>query len=99
MAKSYMGNLRGTVFTFLKDAGFFPDQFKENVLHKEVMPWVYGHSQEFADNFDSYEKYPNRLIVEFMADEVNEHTETVRKHREHVEQMRLEAMQAEEKRL
>jgi len=99
MAKGYMGNLRGTVFTFLKDAGFFPDQFKEDILHKEVMPWVYSYSQQFADNFDSYEKYPNRLIVEFMADEVNEHTETVRKHREHVEQMRLEAMRAEETRL
>lgn len=50
------------------------------------MPWVYKNSQTFADNFDSYEKYPDRLIVEFMADEVNEHTETVRKHREEVEQ-------------
>ena len=63
------------------------------------MPWLYNHSQDFANNFDSYEKYPNRLIVEYMADEVNEHTETVRKHREDVEAKRLKAMRDEEKKL
>jgi hypothetical protein len=99
MAKKYMSNLRPTVFGFLKDAGFFPDQFEQNILHKDVMPWVYQNTQEFANNFEGYEKYPNRLIIEFMADEVNEHNDCVKAHRDMIEQQRLEAMKAEEKRL
>ena len=86
MAKKYMGNLRPVVLTLLKDAGFFPDSFTENTLHREVMPFVYSNSQSFAANFDSYEQYPNRLIVEYMADEVNEHNSTVKAHSDMVEQ-------------
>jgi hypothetical protein len=39
------------------------------------------------------------MIVEFMADEVNEHKETVKKHRQMVENKELEAKRAAEKKI
>lgn len=46
------------------------------------MPWLYSETGKFTSNLNSYEKYPNRMIIEFMADEINEHTATVEAHRE-----------------
>lgn len=58
------------------------DQFEEKIMHKDVMPWLYSETGKFTSNLNSYEKYPNRMIIEFMADEINEHTATVEAHRE-----------------
>jgi hypothetical protein len=44
------------------------------------MPWLYSAAVEFTSNLSGYDQYPTRMIVEFMADEVNEHKETVKKH-------------------
>jgi len=80
MAKQYMTGLKPVVYNFMNDMSFFQDKQKE-VLNTSVMPWLYTAAQEFTDNLGSYEQYPSRMIVEFMADEVNEHKDTVKKHR------------------
>ena len=55
------------------------------------MPWLYQQAQDLATNLGGYEQYPDRMIVEYMADEVQTHVETVKAHREEVERKRLEA--------
>lgn len=95
VAKKYIANLKQNTYGLLKDAGFFMDAFEEKIMHKDVMPWLYGETAKYTANLNSYEQYPNRMIVEFMADEINEHTETVQKHREAVKAKKL-AIQREE---
>lgn len=90
MAKAYCTQMRPVVYNLLKDVGYFQDQQKE-VLNKDVMPWLYQQAQECATNLGGYEQYPDRMIVEYMADEVTTHIETVKAHREEVERKRLEA--------
>jgi hypothetical protein len=71
------------------------DAFEEKIMHKDVMPWLYTETGKYTKNLNSYEQYPNRMIVEFMADEVNEHAATVSAHREAVLAKKL-AIQREE---
>jgi len=93
-----MTGLKPVVYNFLNDMSFFQDKQKE-VLNTSVMPWLYSAAQEFTENLGSYEQYPSRMIVEFMADEVNEHKDTVKKHRQMVENKSLEAKRAAEKKV
>lgn len=63
------------------------------------MPWLYSAAFDFTSNLSGYDQYPTRMIVEFMADEVNEHKETVKKHRQMIENKELEAKNAAEKKV
>ena len=41
IAKSYMGSLTGSAYSYLKDVGYFVDSFKVDVLEGDVLPWLY----------------------------------------------------------
>lgn len=71
-----MTGLKPVVYQLLNDMSFFQDKQKE-VLNKDVMPWLYTEAANFTENLGSYEQYPSRMIVEFMADEINEHKNCV----------------------
>jgi len=98
MAKQYMTGLKPVVYQLLNDMSFFQDKQKE-VLNKDVMPWLYAEAQTFTDNLGSYEQYPSRMIVEFMADEVTEHKNCVQAHRDMIANRELEGQRAAEQKV
>jgi hypothetical protein len=98
MAKQYMTGLKPVVYQLLNDMSFFQDKQQE-VLNRDVMPWLYTEAATFTENLGSYEQYPSRMIVEFMADEINEHKNCVQGHRDMIKERELAALRAAEQKV
>jgi hypothetical protein len=62
----------------LKDIGYFSDRFKEEVLDSEVMPWLFGQTEKFVEEMDSYNSYPNTMIASHIEDSATHHVDKVK---------------------
>ena len=40
LSKQFLKGLKVNTFILLRDVGYFQDQFKEEILEREVMPWI-----------------------------------------------------------
>ena len=65
-AKLFNRDLKANTFILLKDLGHFSDRFKEEVLDKEVMPFLYEETEKYVNSMESYNSYPNTLIAGYV---------------------------------
>lgn len=65
-SKNFLSSLKVNAITYLRDVGHFRDHFKQDVLEKEVMPWLFGNTAKFVAEMDSQNCYPDTLIGNYI---------------------------------
>jgi len=104
LAKSYMARLKENSYGHLKQVGFYTDQFKEQVLEENVVPWLQARVFEFIQDLEIQESIPTRMAIDHFNSEQMTHLDNVAAERERQRQGREEierqkAKKEEEKRL
>lgn len=77
LAKTFLGDMKTTCFVDLRDVGYFGDKFTEEVLVKDVMPWLYEQSQKFCGEMASQNAYPTSLVKNYLETKADRHVTKV----------------------
>jgi hypothetical protein len=77
IAKSYMGNISGATYSYLKDVGYFVDSFKTDVLEGDVLPWLYNKVEELVEDIDVTVNFSDVLLGSNINSEMKAHEDTV----------------------
>lgn len=73
IAKSYMGSLTGSAYSYLKDVGYFVDSFKVDVLEGDVLPWLYRKVEDFVEEIEIAGDFSDVLVGANVDDEIKLH--------------------------
>lgn len=82
IAKSYMGSLTSGAYSYLKDVGYFVDNFKVGVLEGNVLPWLYGKVEELVEEMDVAVDFSDLLVGANVDSEMHAHEATVQAERD-----------------
>lgn len=64
--------------TFLRDVGMFRDRFQQEVLEKDVMPWLFDQTCTLVADMDAHNAYPRTLIGNYMETAQEKHANEVK---------------------
>jgi hypothetical protein len=59
IAKKYNHGIKDNSYKFLADVGFFTDKFKEQVLEKDVLPWLESKVIQFVKEIEEFDIFPD----------------------------------------
>ena len=62
IGKHFARDLKTNSLTFLRDIGMFRDNFKQEILEKDVMPWLFDLTTKIVGEMDSSCAYPDTLV-------------------------------------
>ena len=82
IAKGYMNTVSKCAFNYLSDVGYFVDTFKVNVLEQDVLPWLFGHVENFLSEMDVVGDFSDVLVGSNLDHEMSEHERTVQAERD-----------------
>ena len=88
--------MKANAFTFLRDVGMFRDRFQQEVLERDVMPWLVDTTVKFAAEVDSHNDYPRTLIGNYMVEAQNKHVNAVKDYADMIKARRAAEKKAEE---
>ena len=54
LSKTFLKDLKYRTFVLLRDVGHFKDQFKEDILERDVMPWLMSAAQDQLDRLNGH---------------------------------------------
>ena len=96
LSKKFSKDMRVNAFTFLRDVGMFRDRFQQDVLEREVMPWLVDTTEKFAAEVDSHNNYPKTLIGNYMVEAQDRHVNAVKAYADMIKARREAEKKAEE---
>ena len=82
IAKSYIENLKGSSIGYLKDVGYFTDQFRIEILEQNVLPWIFSQVENFVDEIDSSKDISDMFLSSNVDEEMIMHERTVNAERD-----------------
>ena len=88
--------MKKNAFSFLRDVGMFRDRFQEQILEKDVLPWLLDETCSNVAQMDSHNDYPKTLIGNYMAEAQDTHSKAVKAYAERIQAKRDAEKQAEE---
>lgn len=83
----------------MKTAGYFYDEFYEEVLGCDVMPWLLEQSASIVAKLESFEKFPNCSAGVLVVETQMEHQKKVKEYYKMIEDRRQAEREAEQKKL
>jgi len=96
LGKRFASDLKVNSLTFLRDVGMFRDNFKQEVLEKDVMPWLFEQTSKFVGEMDSYGGYPSTLIGNYVTESSSTHTKEVQAYADMIKARRAAEQKARE---
>ena len=93
ISKNFLSRIKGNVYNNLADTGFFYNTFKQKTLETDVLPWLYGQTEEYLEELNSFDALPDELIQGVEAHVSQSHVDTIAAN---VEKQRLAVEQAAE---
>lgn len=99
VAKSYLKDIKPNALVLLKDLAFISDQFKQETMHLDVMPWLMQQSEIFVKQMENINRYPNTVIAKYIDEASVTHIQHVNEHIKKRENIRQASVKAEEDRL
>ena len=97
LAKNYTSQLKINALTYLRDVGYFKDVFEKDVLHDDVMPWLYEQTGEHVGKLESHgghSGYTTSLIGNYVATTSDVHSNAVKAYAEKIKARRAAEKQA-----
>jgi len=82
IAKGYMHSLTSSSYAYLKDVGYFVDNFKVDVLEGDVLPWLFGKVEELVEEIDVAVNFSDVLVGKNVDLEMKAHEDTVQAERD-----------------
>lgn len=82
IAKGYMHSLTSSSYSYLKDVGYFVDNFKVDVLEGDVLPWLFSKVEELVEEIDVAVNFSDVLVGKNVDLEMKAHEETVQAERD-----------------
>ncbi len=82
IAKGYMSTLTSSSYSYLKDVGYFVDNFKVDVLEGDVLPWLFSKVEELVEEIDVAVNFSDVLVGKNVDSEMKAHEETVQAERD-----------------
>ena len=77
IAKSYTHSLTSNSYSYLKDVGYFVDNFKVDVLEGDVLPWLFCKVEELVEEIDVAVNFSDLLVGKNVDSEMKAHEDTV----------------------
>ena len=99
IAKSYMSTISKCSFGYLKDVGYFVDDFQVNVLEHDVLPWLFGKVESLVEELDVQVDFSDVLVGANVKHELETHEGTVQAERDRKEAVRKAIEEAALKKL
>ena len=62
--------------------GHFKDQFKEDILERDVMPWLMSAAQDQLDRLNGHKQYPTTLVNNYLDTRGQRHTDKVKQYKD-----------------
>lgn len=72
-----MRSLTSSSYAYLKDVGYFVDNFKVDVLENDVLPWLFGKVEELVEEIDVAVNFSDVLVGKNVDLEMKAHENTV----------------------
>lgn len=82
--------MKENVYKHLADTGFFINQFREEVLEHNILPWLFGKVEGFVKEMGVMDSYPDNFILDHYNEFEHEHQRTVNQERKRQDNVRLE---------
>lgn len=99
IAKKYLRDVKPNALVLLKDLAFIRDEFKEQTMYQDVLPWMMSHTENFVKQIETMHKYPSSVIARHIDEASVNHIQCVNEHIKKLENIRQAKVQAEEDRL
>ena len=99
LSKQFNKDMKVNALTFLRDCGMFRDRFKQDVLEKEVMPWLMDQVCLSVAEMDAHNTYPRTIIGNYMATAQETHANAVQAYAQKIKDKREAEKKAEEDKL
>lgn len=77
-----MHSLTSSSYAYLKDVGYFVDNFKVDVLENDVLPWLFGKVEELVEEIDVAVNFSDVLVGKNVDLEMKAHENTVQAERD-----------------
>lgn len=77
-----MHSLTSSSYAYLKDVGYFVDNFKVDVLEGDVLPWLFGKVEELVEEIDVAVNFSDVLVGKNVDLEMKAHEDTVQAERD-----------------
>lgn len=99
IAKKYLRDVKPNALVLLKDLAFIRDNFREQTMYQDVLPWMMQQTETFVKQIENLQRYPNTVIAKHIDDTSVTHIQCVNEHIKKLENIRQAKVQAEEDRL
>ena len=80
IAKAYLRDIKPSAFVFLKDICFIRDDFKEETMHQDVIPWLFTQAEVFVKQIENFDRYPNTFLAKHIDEASVTHIQHVNDH-------------------
>lgn len=77
-----MHSLTSSSYSYLKDVGYFVDNFKVDVLEGNVLPWLFSKVEELVEEIDVAVNFSDVLVGKNVDSEMKAHEDTVQAERD-----------------
>jgi hypothetical protein len=99
IAKKYLRDVKPNALVMLKDLAFIRDEFREQTMYQDVLPWMMQQTESFVKQIENLQRYPTTVIAKHIDETSVTHVQCVNEHIKKLENIRQAKVQAEEDRL
>jgi len=99
ISKQYFSQLKERAVEGLKAVGYFYDEFQEEVLCLDVLPWLMEHTSNYVAQLDAFDRFPNASTGILVMDTGLEHKTKVEEYRKMIADRRLAEEEAAKQKL
>lgn len=99
ISKQYFSQLKVRAVEGLKAAGYFYDEFQEEILCLDVLPWLMEQTSNYVAQLDAFDRFPTASTGVLVMDAGLEHKSKVDEYRTMIADRRLAEEEAAKQKL
>lgn len=77
ISKRYIVGMKDFAFKHLADVSFFTNDYRNEVIEQNVLPWLQSKVEEFVKETSQMNEFPDAFLGDYMIDFEKQHTATV----------------------